>query len=884
MTLFTRLARRLRYLFRRDRAEAEMAEEMRFHLEQRAADFVADGLEPDDARYAAQRKFGNVGSIQESARDTHGWGWLDRVLTDVRLAFRQLASSPGYAVVAIVTLGLGIGANTSMFCVLNGILLRPLPYPEAGQLERIYRATAQNPQGQISAADYRDFQRVAAAHGEVAAFSATHVSLSEPGAPADMAYGGRATANFLSLLGVPPQLGRDFRGDEDTPGRDRVVILSQRVWKNRFLGARDVIGRTIRIDGEPHQIIGVLPASFNDWRHLGVIDLFRPMAFTAEQAADRESAYLRVLFRRAAERPSAAAAGFVAHFGQRLAAEFPELNAETTWRAVPLRETVIHANGQGTMKMLVWLSGFVLLIACCNLANLLLARTMSRAREFAVRGALGASRTQLLRPLIAESLVLSLSGAALALLLALWFRDWAAFRSTGDNGEQVIFTLDWRVFSWTFAAALVTALVFGIAPALFALRLKLTDTLKSGGRGATAGRGHHQFGRVLIIGQFALAMILLAGAAQFIRGLHDIHHRRSGWESHRHVIGTILLPTAIYAEGEKIAAFHRLALERIGALPGVASASISSFTPALNWPDSRKFLVDGQERPPLGREPAAVVNAVSPQYFATFGTRVIAGRAFAAHDTAASAKVFVLSESMARGLFGNENPIGRRLARAGSEAPEWGEIVGVVQDVQAVDADVRSTLHQLYQPMAQAPRHQNELVVRTTGLAPSILIPRIRKTIAELDADLPVRQLEPFEERIVRDNYEVTFLRDILASIALLGLGLASLGIYGVIARTMAQRTTEFAIRLALGARVENLTRLVLASGVKLALVGSLLGLLGAFAVSKLLASGFPGLELERPGVIIGTTLLLVGVALLACWIPARRARKVDAMAVLRSE
>ncbi|MBI2497901.1 MAG: ABC transporter permease [Opitutae bacterium] len=706
----------------------------------------------------------------------------------------------------------------------------------------------------------------------------------EPGHPADLVFAARATANFFSLLGVQPQFGRDFRAGEDTPGRDRVVILSQRVWRNRFAGARDVIGRAIRVDGEPHEIIGVLPQSFNDWRHLGGMDFFRPLSFTATQAADRKTANLRLIGRRSPAQPRHAAGAFIASFGARLAKEFPEINAGASWRTEPLPSAISDQGTDLVLPMLIGLSGFVLLLACSNLANFLLARTMTRAREFAVRAALGASRTQLLRPLIAEALLLSLAGGVLAVFVACWFRDWAAVRSTGDNGEQVIFIVNWHVMAWALGASLLTAIAFGLAPALFALRLNLNDTLKSGGRGATGGRGHQHFRQVLIIGQFALAMVLLAGAALFIRGLDQLHHRRSGWQSAQLVTGTVVLPAGTYADDEKITAFQRLALERLGALPGVASVSLSSFTPFFDWPDIRKVLVEGRERPAPGKEPAAMCNVVSPRFLETFDMRLLSGRAFNERDTATSAKVFLVSQTTARALFDGQNPIGRRLAIAGGDKPAWGEVVGVVGDFQSADPEPNPVIYHLYLPMTQEPGRQFEIAVRAAGVAPSTLTDGIRATMTDLDADLPVRRLQPADMTITRTLYQMSVLRDMLASFGVLGLGLASLGIYGVIARTMAQRTGEFAIRLALGAKVSDITRLVLGSGVRQALLGSTVGLLGAFGVTRIISAAFPGIRANNPLILAGTTAALVTVALLACWLPARRAGKIDAMEALRAE
>jgi len=379
-------------------------------------------------------------------------------------------------------------------------------------------------------------------------------------------------------------------------------------------------------------------------------------------------------------------------------------------------------------------------------------------------------------------------------------------------------------------------------------------------------------------------MILLAAAGVNVQGLQELNNRRTGWASGHLITGTILLPAATYADAEKITAFHRLTLDRLAALPGVASASISSFTPFFTWPDTRKYLVEGRNRPQPGKEPAAVVNGVSAGYFDAYGTRLLAGRAFNERDTAQAPKVFIVSELTGRALFGRANPIGRRLARVEEGTPRWGEVVGVVADVEPAVTDLNQAPNQVYQPMAQEPLRLNEIAVRTTGVAPSSLVDSIRATMAELDPDLPVRQLERADLTVERANYQTAIGRDLFSGMALLGLGLASLGIYGIIARTMAQRTGEFAIRLALGASLGNITRLVLTAGLKLALVGSGLGLLGGIGACRILASLNPGMHMNSTAVLVATTLLLIAVALVACWLPARRAGQVDAMTVLRAE
>ncbi len=876
------LPRRLRSLFRRRDLEAEMAEEMRAHLERRAAEFAADGLPPDEARLAAQRRFGNTAALQEQARDTFGWGALERLGQDLRFAARQLWRSPGFTLLAALTLGLGIGANTAMFSITNGIMLKPLPYANHERLERVWRATPQFREGNFSAADVGVLREAAGAYGDFAAYRVRAASLSDPAAPAELASSALATANFFALLGVNMELGRGFREGEDTVGRDKVVVLSQRVWRNRYGARADILGQTVRIDGEPHEVVGVLPVSFNDWRHLGGIDFFRPLALTPAQASDRQELNLRVIGLRAPGVDAPRTAAFLADLAARQAQAFPTENAGVAWWSEDL---IIASYGSpATLMLLIALSGFVLALACANLANLYLVRTLGRTREFAVRAALGASRLQLVRPLLAESFLLSAAGGGLALLVIQAFHDWARVRSTGDNGEQVSFVLDPRVLAWTLGASLLTALAFGLLPALQARRVDLNETLKSGGRGATGGRGTQLVRRLLVVGQFALALVLLSGAAIFIRGLDELHRRQGGWDAAPLVTGTVVLPAAAYRDDEAVLAFQRLALERLRALPGVASASLASFAPYFFWSEIMKFQVDGQPRPAPGREPAARVNTVEPDYFVTVGTPLVAGRLFGAEDTPASTPAYVVSRSTAQALFADGNAVGRRLAPATDGAPVWGVVVGVVADAENVEPDANQVPHQVYRSSRQHPRRSFELFVRAQGVAPSTLVPDVRAAVAAIDPDLPIRALRPAQTSIGRSLYQLGVLRDMLAAFGLLGLALAAMGIYGVLARTMAQRTGEFAIRLALGASAREVARHVFASGARLAAVGALLGLLGAVGVARILAANYPGVRANGPLILAGATVFLLAVAALACWLPARRAARIDALAALRAE
>ena len=802
-------------------------------------------------------------------------------MLDLKFAVKSLVRAPAFTLIAVVTLGLGIGANTAMFSVLNGYMLRPAPYPDRDRLERIFRAVPGEPRGGIPPADWLDLKKDNG-YGELAAYAYSDISLAQPGKPAELAVALRVTSNLFSLLGTRPRLGRDFRPDEEIAGNHRSLIISERYWLNHFGGDPGVIGQTVRVDGEAYDIVGVLPAGFSDYRHLGDTDVFRPLAFDAKESRERNATWVRVVGRRAPGVPPSRPAAFIAEFGKRLAQDHPAENASATWRTVAIDDSFIDPDSKQIFAMLVGLSGMVLLIACSNLANLSLARTMARAKEFAVRSALGASRAQVLRPLLIESLVLALAGGLCALLVANWSFNWFSVATVGESGVGVDLTFDWRVLAWAIGASFFTAIAFGVAPALFIHRLDLNGTIKSGSH-VTGDRGHRRFRQVLIVGQFALAMVLLAGAAHFVRGLRELNDRHKGWDSDHLVTGTAVLRPSAYAGDKEISDFQRLALDHLEALPGVESASISWAMPFFGLAEQRKYVAAGRDLPQPGHEPAAMINGVTPHYFETVGTRLVSGRTFTASDTRTSPRVFIVNQAMARGLFGEERAIGRRIGQAGQPI-EWGEIVGVVADVQPVYPDPGPVTWQLYQPMAQEPRRFSELAVRVAGPSPVALVERIRATMMTLDADLPIRKLQPANATILRANYQTGVLATILSALALLGLGLAALGVYGVIARTVAQRTGEFGIRLALGAEASDITRLVLSSGAKLAGIGAAIGLLGAFAVTRVLGASFPGIQTSSVPVAIGAAALLVAIAQIASYVPARHASKISPTEALRAE
>jgi putative ABC transport system permease protein len=809
------------------------------------------------------------------------------MITHLRLAFRSLSHTPGFTAIAILTLALGIGMNTAMFSMLNGFLLRPLSYPHVGQLFRLDRASPQRPFGDHSVANVSDLTRESAGFADLAAFRYWGFTLTEPDHPADMPFALRVTANYFDVLGVKPEYGRGFLPEEDAVGKNNVIIISHTYWKARFGGAPNTLGRTVRIDGAPTEIVGILSASdeADATRLTGALNIYRPMGFSTGDLANRTDNSVSVIGRcREGVTPSQTAAQF-ATLARRLASDHPAENANLDLRIRSLQSTTLAGVGRTTTFLLIGLSGFVLLIACGNLANLLLARAIARAREFSIRAALGASRTQLLKPLALECLLLAIGGGLAATLVSVWTSAWLAQRF-GGPGNAVDFSTDGRVLFFTIALSLLTALLFGVAPAWWAARVDVNDSLKSGARGSTGSRAQHSYRQVLLVAQFALALILLAGAGFFIGGIARLTHVRSGWHPDALITGSVNLASTKYNSAEPIIAFHNGLRERLLALPGVANVAVSYEEPLFDAPAQRSFRVEGREPPLPGQEAVAFTNGVSASYFDTVGTRLRRGRLFDTTDTLTSQPVVVINETMARTLFPGQEALGHRLGVVDNNPVVlWAEIVGIVEDVHAQRVQPSPIVFQVYKPFVQEAWQYVTISVRASDPAriPALLDP-IRRTVAALDPDQPVTNLLPALLRIERNVGFWQTINQLLILFAGLGLLLAALGVYGVTARLVAQRTAEIGLRLALGAQIRDIVKLVLGGGLRTTLTGAVVGLIGAFLLSYFLTQKLPVFGGNGILPVATATVLLVTLATLACWLPAWRATKVDPAVALRSE
>ncbi|MBI2812963.1 MAG: ABC transporter permease [Opitutae bacterium] len=806
------------------------------------------------------------------------------MLHDLRRALRSLRKTPGFTAIALLTLALGIGLNTSMFSVLNTLFLRTLPYADPDGLVRVYR-TGLRGQTQLphAPANFADLRAQSRSLTHLAALTVTRYNFAPPGQPALLLRGMNVTADFFPVLGISPALGRVFGAEEDQPGRDRVIVLSHSCWLTRFGADPAIVGRDLRLDGENVTVLGVMPPRFDDARLWGPVDAWRPMAFSAENLQNRGGNFLTVIGRRKPGVTLNAAQAELSAISARLAIAYPATNALTGINLMPLA----RSGEDPTIRTLTWftlgLAGCVLLIACANLANLQFARNLLRARENAVRAALGATRLQLIRHSLAESLVLALCGGGLGLLLTLWTNDALGSRLQLNGRASLEIPPDFRVLGFAFALTAFTGLAFGLLPAWLAARVDVSDALKQGTRGGTGGRAQDGIRRTLIVAEFALALVLLSGAGFFIRGLERFATRDLGWRAEQALTASLNLPARKYGTDDAQRAFYDRLETRLGALPGVERVALATSLPFSGYTWSQRFVVEGRADPAPGAEPLRAVNVVSVGFFETLGLGLVEGRTFAPSDATNSDARTVINETMAKEYWPGESAVGKRIAHPSNRAA-WQEIIGVVRDVRfATNVSEARPRLQTYRMITREPDSRVSIIVRS-ALPPEALADALRRAVAEIDPDLPVQDIRPALQTIESGLANFAALGALLAGFALLGLLLAALGIYGVIAGFVAQRTREIGVRLALGAQVRDVLRLVLRQGFTLALIGTGLGLFGVFAVGRLLASMLPALPAPEPATAASVIVLLLATALLACWLPARRASKVDPMVALRSE
>ncbi len=882
--------RRLLSLLRRGRYELEMEEEMRFHLEMQIEQNLASGMAAEEARYAARRQFGNQTWLKEASRDMWSLNSIETLIQDLRYGARMLLKKPGFSVIAVLTLALGIGANTAIFSVVNGVLLRPLPYYEPERLVMVWadrpilQAQTGLPDFPATVADFVDWRNQNQVFEQMAAMQTL---LDEPDGrrEPESVVGLRASASLFPLLGARFTVGRAFLPDEDQAGNDRVVVISHGLWQRRYGADPKLIGQKITLNNEAYTVVGVTAPDFQFPRigevpavyYFGVatkVDLYLPNAFTPAEMNDRRVNRLIVIARLKPEVSVQQASAEMNAIARRLTEQYPQTNTDKGARLAPLHQQTV---GKARTALLVLLGavGFVLLIACANIANLLLARAAGRQKEMAIRAVLGANRWRVVRQLLTESLLLAISGGAAGLLLAWWGVELLLAIAPDNLPRAYDIRLDTRVAGFTLLVSLLTGIVFGLLPALQASKANLSVTLKEGGRDA-AGLLRRRLRGFLVMSEMALAFVLLIGAGLLIRSFARLTEVDPGLDPRGVLTMNILLPPAKYSDGRG-ASFFQQKLERVRALPGVEAAAMVSPLPLSGAHRSTAFRIEGRPSPTEETFNAGV-RIISPDFFKTFRVPMVDGRLLEESDGAKAPPVVVVNESLAHIYFANENPLGKRIIIYGGTR----SIVGVVGDVKhsALDEEAKA---EIYLPMAQVPTGYMSLAVRTSG-DPMQMVAAVRGQIWAVDKDQPISNIETMEQLMAKSVAPKRFNLLLLGAFALVGLALAGVGLYGVMSYTVTQRTHEIGVRMALGANRVDVLRLVIGEGMKLAVIGALLGLGGALALTRLLKALLFDVSTTDPLTFILIAAVLIIVALLACWIPARRAANMDPLVSLRVE
>jgi len=880
---------RLRALAGRESVIGDIDEELRLHVEMETEENLARGMSPEEARRAARMSFGNFDSIRDTAYTVRGGGLMETFLQDVRYGARMLARNKAFTVVAVLTLALGIGANTAIFSVVNDLLLRPLPYSEADRVVMLWEVS---PEGRhmntTSRANFREWRAQGQSFESMAAFSDQRLNLTGAGDPEEVAVQ-LATPELFKVLGVQPLLGRVLVEDDIKMG-SAGVVLSHAFWKRRFGGDPGLVGKSITLNGNPFNVVGIMPPSFQ-WhikQRSGTgkpaevwMVLFMPQPGGA-QVANERGRFLSVVGRLKPGVTFEQAEAELKTIHKRLEAD-STFNKNYTAEVIPLREQFV-GNIRPALWVLLGAVGLVLLIACANVANLLLSRVAAREKEIALRTALGARRVRVIRQLLTESLLLSLLGTGLGLLIAWWGigalvaispRDLVSLQNVGINTT---------VLAWTLGVTLLTSLLFGIVPALEATRLNLNDALKEGGKGADAhGSRSRRLRGALVVGEVALALMLLVGAGLLVKSFAQLRKIDTGFETENVLTMVLRLPASKYKDDPQYVAFFRQALERIRAIPGVRSAGVVNFLPLYGGLGSATgFDVEGQPPAPPGMGPSTNVRVADSGYFKTMNIPLKQGRLFTDVEDSEDRRVVLVSESYAKRFFPGESPLGKRIKVFMAEDPAWTEIVGIVGDVR-YDNLMAEAEPFVYYPHPGLTYEFMTIVVRTAG-DPAEMAPAVRREIAAIDPDQPVSDVrtmtQVMADTVARQRFN-TLLLGIFAGLATL---LAAVGIFGVMNYSVQLRTRELGLRMALGAQPGRVLMLVLRQGLSLTLVGIGVGLAGSLALSRVMSGLLYGVGATDPLTFAAIVVVLGVVALIACYIPARRATRVDPLVALKYE
>ena len=879
--------------FGRKNREKELAEEVQNHLKMATRERVERGEASEDAERAARREFGNVELVKETTRDVWGWGFVDRLMQDLRFGVRMIVTSPGFALVAILTLALGIGANTALFSVVNGVLLNPLPYPDPEQLVTMAESKPNFDSGSISFPNFRDWRRDNSTFAMMGISRSYSYSLTGRG-EAEQVTAEFISSDYLAVLGVKPVIGRLFAEGEDEIGASPIVLIGEGFWNRKFGAAPDIVGQGLTLDGRTFTIVGVVPASFKlqVWS-FRPSDVYAPIGQWTNPFLNLRTAGLGFhgVGRLKPGVTIQQARADIKRVTADLAAAYPDADTGIGANLMPLKEQMV---GYLRPLLLVLLAavGFVLLIACVNVANLLMARSTGRTREFAVRAALGADQGRIVRQLLTESMLLALAGGGLGLSLASWGTKVALRNLPSGLPRANEIALDVRVLLFTMGASLLCGILFGLVPALRTSKPNLHDTLKESSRGA--GGGKHRAQGLFVVSEMAMALVLLIAAGLMIRSLSALWNVNPGFDSHNVLsFGVALAPSTKATSPDAVRAQLREVQSRLASTPGVKAASLSWGALPLGGDDEDLFYFEGQPKPASENDMSwAISYVVQEDYLKVMRIPLQRGRFLTAQDNEQSSHVIVIDDFFARKFFGDQDPVGKRviLNSKGGVA----EIVGVVGHVKqwGLDSDDKQSLRaQLYFPFMQLPDAAMQpsswsgtgVVVRFEGDAHAVAT-AIRSGLRRMSDEQVMYSVQTMEEVIAETLAERRVSMIVLGAFAALALGLASMGIYGVISYLVGQRTHEIGIRMALGAKQIDVLRMVLGEGMKMVVAGVAIGLLAAAGLTRLMSNLLFGVSATDPLTFCGVALILTAVALAACVVPARRAMTVDPMVALRYE